>query len=117
MDTIYWHANATQGDANLHPGVNLHPGANCAYEHGLRCLHFYTWSNMFFSRTKSPMILKLGMQHRRLKFYFYGKVKFGLLLSMHVNGENYCKVILMEKKLVVIRFTDDLLLKNLTPAD
>ena len=42
MDTIYWHMNATQGGANLHPGVNfhpganLHPGANCAYEHGLR---------------------------------------------------------------------------------
>ena len=42
MDTIYWHMNATQGGANLHPGVNLHlganlhPGANCAYEHGFR---------------------------------------------------------------------------------
>ena len=40
MGTIYWHMNATQGGANLHPGVNLHPGANlhpgvnCAYEHG-----------------------------------------------------------------------------------
>ena len=40
MDTIYWHMNATQGGANLHPGVNLHPGANlhpaanCAHEHG-----------------------------------------------------------------------------------
>ena len=38
MDTIYWHMNATQGDANLHPGenlhprANLHPGAICAYE-------------------------------------------------------------------------------------
>ena len=32
--------NATQGGANLHPGVNLlpglHPGANCAHEHGFR---------------------------------------------------------------------------------
>ena len=42
MNTIYWHMNATQGGANLHPGVNLppgadlHPGANCAHEHGLR---------------------------------------------------------------------------------
>ena len=41
MDTIYWHTNATQEGANLHPGVNLHPGANlhganCAYVHGLR---------------------------------------------------------------------------------
>ena len=42
MDTIYWHMNATQEGANLHPGVNLHPGANlqpganCAYEHGYR---------------------------------------------------------------------------------
>ena len=27
MDTMYWHINATQG------GANLHPGANCAYEH------------------------------------------------------------------------------------
>ena len=42
MDTIYWHMNATQGGANLHPGVNLHPGAtlhpgaNCAHEHGFR---------------------------------------------------------------------------------
>ena len=41
MDKIYWHMNATQGGANLHPGVNLypganlHPGANCAYEFGL----------------------------------------------------------------------------------
>ena len=41
MNTIYWHMNATQGGANLHPGVNLppganlHPGANCAHEHGL----------------------------------------------------------------------------------
>ena len=26
MDTIYWHMNATQGGANLHPGVNLLPG-------------------------------------------------------------------------------------------
>ena len=36
--------NATQGGANLHPGVNLlpganlHPGANCAHEHGFRLL-------------------------------------------------------------------------------
>ena len=29
MDTIYWHMNATQGGANLQPGVNLHPGAKC----------------------------------------------------------------------------------------
>ena len=42
MGTIYWHMNAMQGGANLHPGVNLHPGANlhlganCAYEHGLK---------------------------------------------------------------------------------
>ena len=42
MDTIYWRLNATQGGANLHPGVNLlpganlHSGANCAHEHGLR---------------------------------------------------------------------------------
>ena len=42
MNTIYWRMNATQGGANLHPGVNLlpganlHPGANCAHEHGLR---------------------------------------------------------------------------------
>ena len=42
MDTIYWRMNATQGGANLHPGVNLltganlHPGANCAHEHGLK---------------------------------------------------------------------------------
>ena len=41
MDTIYWRMNATQGGANLHPGVNLlpganlHPDANCAHEHGL----------------------------------------------------------------------------------
>ena len=34
--------NATQGGADLHPGVNLlpdanlHPGANCAHEHGFR---------------------------------------------------------------------------------
>ena len=25
MDTIYWRMNATQGGANLHPGVNLLP--------------------------------------------------------------------------------------------
>ena len=42
MNTIYWHMNATQGGANLHPGVNLppganlHPGANCAHEHGFK---------------------------------------------------------------------------------
>ena len=42
MNTIYWRMNATQGGANLHPGVNLlpganlHPGANCAHEHGFR---------------------------------------------------------------------------------
>ena len=42
MDTIYWHTNGLQGDANLHPGVNLHPeanlhpGANCAYKDGFR---------------------------------------------------------------------------------
>ena len=42
MNTIYWRMNATQGGANLHPGVNLlpganlHSGANCAHEHGLR---------------------------------------------------------------------------------
>ena len=41
MNRIYWRMNATQGGANLHPGVNLlpganlHPGANCAHEHGL----------------------------------------------------------------------------------
>ena len=41
MNTIYWHVNATQGGANLHPGVNLlpganlHPDANCTHEHGL----------------------------------------------------------------------------------
>ena len=44
MNTIYWRMNATQGGANLHPGVNLlpganlHPGANCAHEHGLSCM-------------------------------------------------------------------------------
>ena len=36
MNTISWHMNATQGGANLHPGVNLLPGANCAHEHGFR---------------------------------------------------------------------------------
>ena len=36
MNTIYWHMNATQGDANMHLGVNLHPGANCANEHGIK---------------------------------------------------------------------------------
>ena len=41
MNTIYWHMNATQGGANLHPGVNLHPGANCAHEHGLRDISSY----------------------------------------------------------------------------
>ena len=45
MNTIYWRMNATQGGANLHPGVNLlpganlHPGANCAHEHGFRRLN------------------------------------------------------------------------------
>ena len=29
MNIIYWHMNATQGSANLHPGVNLLPGAIC----------------------------------------------------------------------------------------
>ena len=29
MDTIYWYMNATQGGANLNPGVNLQPGAIC----------------------------------------------------------------------------------------
>ena len=42
MNTIYWHMNAKEGGANLHPGVNLlpganlHPDANCAHEHGFR---------------------------------------------------------------------------------
>ena len=46
MNTIYWRMNATQGGANLHPGVNLlpganlHPGANCAHEHGLSLFLF-----------------------------------------------------------------------------
>ena len=40
MNTIYWHMNATQGGANLHPGVKLHPGANCAHEHGFSFLNF-----------------------------------------------------------------------------
>ena len=44
MNTIYWHMNATQWGANLHPGVNLppganlHPGANYAHEHGFTLL-------------------------------------------------------------------------------
>ena len=57
MDTIYWHMNATQGGANLHPdvnshpGANLHPGANCAYEHGLSlkpqsCAQFAQGANL-----------------------------------------------------------------------
>ena len=47
MDTINWHVNATQGGANLHPGINLqpganlHPGANCAYEHGFRYATYF----------------------------------------------------------------------------
>ena len=42
MDTFYWHMNAKQWGANLHPGANLFPGAfvlpgaNCAHEHGFR---------------------------------------------------------------------------------
>ena len=50
MNTIYWHMNATQGGANLHPGVNLppganlHPGANCAHEHGFKKIHFGRYS-------------------------------------------------------------------------
>lgn len=42
METIYLHMNATQGGANLHPGVYLHPGAdlhpgvNFACEHSFR---------------------------------------------------------------------------------
>ena len=28
MNTVYWRMNATQGGANLHPGVNLLPGAH-----------------------------------------------------------------------------------------
>ena len=40
---------ATQGVANLHPGVNLlsganlHPGANCAHEHGFKALSLITF--------------------------------------------------------------------------
>ena len=47
METIYWHMNATQGGATLHPGVNLdlganfHPGAHCAYEHGCTKIYAY----------------------------------------------------------------------------
>ena len=37
MNTIYWHMNATQG------------GANCAHEHGLRCLQ-----NVVFFASASP---------------------------------------------------------------
>ena len=39
IDTIYWHMNATQVAAKLHPGVNLLPGVNldpgaiCTHEH------------------------------------------------------------------------------------
>ena len=42
MDTIYWHMNATQGGANLHPGVNLllganlHPDAKYENEHSIK---------------------------------------------------------------------------------
>ena len=39
MDTLYWHMNATQGGANLHPGVNLHPGANL---HRVQIAHMNT---------------------------------------------------------------------------
>ena len=33
MDMISLHMSATQGGANLHPGLVLHPGANTAHEH------------------------------------------------------------------------------------
>ena len=39
MDIIYWHMDATQGGANLHPGVNLHPGANL---HRVQIVHMNT---------------------------------------------------------------------------
>ena len=39
MDTISWHMNATQGGANLHPGVNLLPGANL---HRVQIVHMNT---------------------------------------------------------------------------
>ena len=65
---------------------------------------------IFFSRTRSPMILKLGMKHRGLKLYkvyingdpgltltyFYGKVKLGNLgfsIGKNENSgffRNYC---------------------------
>ena len=60
MNTIYWHMNATQGGANLHPGVNLppganlHPGANCAHEHGLRlsCLSWLVLRHVLAPRSR-----------------------------------------------------------------
>ena len=39
MNTIYWHMNATQWGANLHPGVNLPPGANL---HPVQIVHMNT---------------------------------------------------------------------------
>ena len=51
MNTIYWHMNATQGGANLHPGVNLLPGANlhprakCAHEHAFKGFPFQLSKN------------------------------------------------------------------------
>ena len=54
-------------------------------------IHIYgkKTSKIFFSRTGSPMILKLGMQHQGLKFYkvymnvdlLYGKVTLGRLYA------------------------------------
>ena len=40
MDTIFWHMNATQGGANLHPGVNLLPIANL--HPGAKIVHMNT---------------------------------------------------------------------------
>ena len=72
MNTIYWRMNATQGGANLLPGVNvlpgaiLHPGANCAHEHGFKecmplthkVLSSYRCAHILYQRVLSQPVLK-----------------------------------------------------------
>ena len=75
MNTIYWHMNAKQGGANLHPGVNLlpgailHPCANCAHEHGFKPVKSAGIDTLLLSITNTGVFKTLATTSHASLFY------------------------------------------------
>ena len=59
MNTIYWRMNATQGGANLHPGVNLLPVQFCTR---VQIVHMNTALDRYIDRSYEHLVYTFHWQ-------------------------------------------------------